>query len=164
MPEVGVEPTRGCPRWILSPVRLPISPLRRKSGLYNTIRFFVKDDSSVIVNEIAPRVHNSGHFSQDTATTSQFKNHWLGLLGRNLGSTQTTPFFGMINILGEQHIQNPKPFYLNEKGITSHWYGKMESRPDRKLGHVNVEADTPARLEQRLETVKTAIKNWHKSL
>ena len=48
VPEVGVEPTWSCPRWILSPVRLPVSPLRRKSGLYNTIRFVVKDDSLLL--------------------------------------------------------------------------------------------------------------------
>ncbi len=48
VPEVGVEPTWSCPRWILSPVRLPVSPLRRKSGIYNTTGFIVKDDSLLV--------------------------------------------------------------------------------------------------------------------
>ena len=68
-------------------------------GTY-AVEFFITSDDRLIINEIAPRVHNSGHFTLDAAQTSQFENHWRALLGLELGSMATSPFFGMVNVLG----------------------------------------------------------------
>jgi 5-(carboxyamino)imidazole ribonucleotide synthase len=136
-------------------------------GLVGTyaVEFFVREDGHVLVNEIAPRVHNSGHFSLDAAATSQFENHWLALTGQPLGSTQSTAFFGMVNVLGPKDFTGAvhRPFSLATEDVRSHWYGKAVSRPGRKLGHVNVKADDVDTLNLRMQRARSAVAEWHGS-
>jgi 5-(carboxyamino)imidazole ribonucleotide synthase len=111
-------------------------------------------------------VHNSGHFTLDAARTSQFENHWRALLGLELGSMATSPFFGMVNVLGPDGPAAliDKPFTMSSEGIMSYWYDKCESRPGRKLGHVNVFADSEAEFSQRLSRAKFAVAEWQEQM
>ena len=135
-------------------------------GLVGTyaVEMFLTKDGSLLINEIAPRVHNSGHFSLDAATTSQFENHWRALLGQPLGPTTTAPYFGMINVLGRQPGALTTPCTVTGDGIQSYWYGKSSNRRGRKLGHINVTARTAAELDERMATVAAAVEAWHNSL
>lgn len=130
------------------------------------VEFFLHEggvtDARVVVNEIAPRVHNSGHFSQDAAATSQFENHWRGLLGMPLGATESEPFFAMVNILGPEGKSGAihPPESVQGEDISLHWYGKAESRPRRKIGHVNIHGQSREQVEARLKLVRAQLKSW----
>ena len=88
---------------------------------------------------MAPRVHNTGHWTMDGADTSQFENHIRAIAGWPLGSTRRTADVTMLNLIGDDidalpaHLQNP--------AAMPHVYGKRETRPGRKMGHVNFVAD-----------------------
>ncbi len=72
------------------------------------VEFFLTADQTLLVNEIAPRVHNSGHYSQDACTISQFANHWHAVSGRTLTPVQLrAPYFAMLNILGPADVADP---------------------------------------------------------
>ncbi|WP_318458221.1 5-(carboxyamino)imidazole ribonucleotide synthase [Photobacterium leiognathi] len=103
-------------------------------------------NGELLVNEIAPRVHNSGHWTQQGAETCQFENHLRAVCDFPLGNTQLTRPSAMINILGLDSV--PNAVYAQE-GCHVHWYGK-EKRAGRKMGHINVCADTPEQLQYRL--------------
>jgi len=129
--------------------------LLQGAGVFG-IEMFLTADGTILVNEIAPRVHNSGHYTMDACKTSQFEQHIRAITGMELGSVEMiTPASSMINILGERagpvDIQG-----LDE--VTSmpqtfvHLYGKSPTKIDRKMGHVNVIGET---LEQ---TTAIAIK------
>ncbi len=97
--------------------------------------FFVTDNG-LIVNETAPRVHNSGHWTGLGAQTSQFENHLRAILDMPLGSPKETGVAGMINILGGMNIEKG----LTVPGFDVHMYNK-EDKPGRKLGHANITGD-----------------------
>lgn len=99
-----------------------------------TCEFFATDDGPVF-NEMAPRVHNSGHWTIEGAVTSQFENHVRAVLGLPLGSTALTGAGAeMQNLIGDE--ANGWPALLAEDGAHLHLYGKHEARPGRKMGHV----------------------------
>lgn len=117
-----------------------------------TIEFFQVGDA-LIVNELAPRVHNSGHWSIEGAVTSQFENHIRALMGLPLGDPSATGYAAMVNIVGTFPDRSQ---LLALPGVHLHDYGKGE-RPGRKLGHVTLVDATAAGLEQRLATVLALI-------
>ncbi len=88
----------------------------------------------LVVNEIAPRVHNSGHWTLDGATTSQFEQHMRAVAGWPLGSTRRHGRAAMRNLIGDD--ANGWRELLEEEGACLHLYGKSEIRPGRKMGHV----------------------------
>ncbi|MGQ0671287.1 MAG: 5-(carboxyamino)imidazole ribonucleotide synthase [Hyphomicrobium sp.] len=100
---------------------------------------------TLYVNEMAPRVHNSGHWTLDGAATSQFEQHIRAVAGWPLGSTaRTAPAVEMINLIGDDILRWPE--IAAETGACLHHYGKTEVRPGRKMGHVNrLLATAPAR-------------------
>jgi 5-(carboxyamino)imidazole ribonucleotide synthase len=100
----------------------------------------------LLANEIAPRVHNSGHWSIEGATTSQFENHLRAILGLPLGSTAAVGYSAMVNLIGELPESQEVLRVLNTH---LHLYGKSP-RPGRKLGHVTLRADKFEKLQQRL--------------
>ena len=104
-----------------------------------TIEFFVSR-GKLIANEMAPRVHNSGHWTIEGAVTSQFENHVRAVAGMPLGSTQPRGHSAMINLIGELPAREA---ILAQPGLHWHDYGKS-ARPDRKLGHVTL-VETTAR-------------------
>ncbi|MFK7887098.1 MAG: 5-(carboxyamino)imidazole ribonucleotide synthase [Gammaproteobacteria bacterium] len=113
-----------------------------------TIEFFVKD-GQLIANEIAPRVHNSGHWTIEGAVTSQFENHVRAVLDWPLGATDAREHSAMINFLGAMPTREE---ILAIDGAHYHDYGKSP-RPGRKIGHCTVVAATPERRDERLAQV-----------
>lgn len=103
--------------------------------------------NELLVNEIAPRVHNSGHWTLHGADTNQFDNHLRAILGLALGSTRTLGFSAMVNIIGCSSFSRD---LLSLSGCHMHWYGKTV-RDKRKMGHINVLAETPLALGSTLE-------------
>jgi 5-(carboxyamino)imidazole ribonucleotide synthase len=106
------------------------------------VELFELPDNQVIYNEIAPRPHNSGHYTIEGTITSQFENHVRAVLGYPLGDiAQIAPATVMINILGERN-GTPNPDALKEMlqvgGTHVHLYGKSEVRVGRKMGHITV--------------------------
>ncbi len=110
------------------------------------LELFVTGDH-LTANEIAPRVHNSGHWTIEGADTSQFENHLRAILDMPLGNADARGHAGMINLLGEMPGESVA-FQADDCFL--HDYGK-EPRPGRKLGHVTVVADNPAALEEQLK-------------
>ncbi|MFB6113928.1 MAG: 5-(carboxyamino)imidazole ribonucleotide synthase [Halodesulfurarchaeum sp.] len=105
------------------------------------IELFETADGEVLVNEIAPRPHNSGHYTIEGAETSQFEQHVRAILGLPLGSTDLVSPTMMGNLLGDVDTERPAslsglPETLSVPGAHFHWYGKREVRPLRKMGHV----------------------------
>ncbi len=115
-----------------------------------TIELFETEDG-LVVNEMAPRVHNSGHWSIEGANTSQFENHVRAITGMPLGDT--TPihnFSAMVNIIGKI---GPTNIVLKMPNAHLHLYDKTE-RTDRKLGHINITASSQAELDESIEKLK----------
>jgi len=104
------------------------------------IEMFVTKDDQILINEIAPRVHNSGHHTLQSSETSQFEQHLRAILGLGLGSTKLLKNTIMWNILGPKNFTGKyKPVTIgSQKGVFLKMYSKMESKPKRKLGHLNV--------------------------
>ncbi|MDQ2695333.1 MAG: 5-(carboxyamino)imidazole ribonucleotide synthase [Pseudomonadota bacterium] len=111
-----------------------------------TLEFFVAD-GELIINEIAPRVHNSGHWTLEGAQTSQFENHLRAILGLPLGSTAAVGHSAMVNFIGRMP---DRAAVLAIPGAHFHDYGKVP-KPGRKLGHGTVWADDPQRLQVGLK-------------
>ncbi len=99
-----------------------------------TVELFVAVDGSLIVNEIAPRVHNSGHWTIEGATTSQFEQHIRAICGLPLGPARALGWTEMTNLLGADILEHQR--YLADESASFHHYGKSDPRPGRKMGHV----------------------------
>lgn len=101
------------------------------------VELFCLADGSLLVNELAPRPHNSGHWTQDACATSQFEQHIRAVCDLPLGATDLLSPVVMVNIMGEDY-----PLHLDvalaDPGVKLHLYGKAEPRPGRKMGHLNV--------------------------
>jgi 5-(carboxyamino)imidazole ribonucleotide synthase len=102
--------------------------------------------NDLLVNEIAPRVHNSGHWTQDGAETCQFEQHIRAVLGFSLGSTRASTVTAMVNIIGCTSFSRD---LIAIEGCHLHWYGKT-LREKRKMGHINVIASSYAELGDKL--------------
>jgi len=108
------------------------------AGIFG-IEMFVTDNDEVMINEIAPRVHNSGHHTLQSSETSQFEQHLRAILGMKLGSTELKHNSIMYNILGSDGFTGEYlPLDVSESGVFLKMYGKKISKPLRKLGHVNI--------------------------
>ena len=122
------------------------------------IEMFVTQDDKVLINEIAPRVHNSGHHSLESSATSQFEQHLRAILGLELGDTTLMHKTIMYNILGSQGFQGEyKPLEIKENNVFLKMYGKKVSKPLRKLGHFNLVGknnETVDELLSKLEALK----------
>ncbi len=128
------------------------------------IEMFVTKDDKVLVNEIAPRVHNSGHHTLQSTETSQFEQHLRAILGLPLGNTRLKHNTVMCNILGPRDfVGRYRPITLEQKdGVYLKMYHKDESKPQRKLGHFNIvdEKDTKniELLIKRAQEIRSMIK------
>ena len=114
---------------------------------------FFQVGEQLLVNELAPRVHNSGHWTQQGADTCQFENHLRAICGLPLGSTQLIRPTAMVNILGEDSVPDA---VLAIPSVTIHWYEK-EKRAGRKMGHINLSGATEQELAQRLTQLATIL-------
>ena len=125
------------------------------------IEMFVTQDDEIVINEIAPRVHNSGHHTLQSSKTSQFEQHLRAILGLDLGSTELLHNTIMYNILGNLDFQGEyKKIEISEKNIFLKMYEKKISKPLRKLGHLNIvgfEKQSIDELLTQLENIKGSV-------
>ncbi|KAI9216349.1 phosphoribosylaminoimidazole carboxylase [Blastocladiella britannica] len=131
------------------------------AGIFGVEMFYLPS-GEILLNEIAPRPHNSGHLTQDACATSQYENHLRVLAGLPIGSPDLrVPFAAMVNIIGApdgtlESTLAPAQASLSVPGTTVHLYGKPGCRADRKMGHINVVADTWPELQKRVGAVLAA--------
>ena len=120
------------------------------------IEMFVTQDDDIVINEIAPRVHNSGHHTLQSSETSQFEQHLRAILGLELGNTKLIHNTIMYNILGTKGFEGEyKSITLSESNVYLKMYRKQISKPLRKLGHFNLVAGNGETVEQLLEKLET---------
>jgi 5-(carboxyamino)imidazole ribonucleotide synthase len=134
----------------------------RITGLL-AVEFFIDRKGEVLVNEISPRPHNSGHHTFESAITSQFEQHLRAILNLPLGSTRLKMPSVMINLLGEPGFEGQVKYEgLTEsmaiEGVKVHLYGKKITRPFRKMGHVTVLAPSVEEALAKADKVKELIK------
>jgi 5-(carboxyamino)imidazole ribonucleotide synthase len=122
-----------------------------------TVEFFATGNG-LVANEMAPRVHNSGHWTIEGAETSQFENHIRAILDLPLGSTSMRGHAAMLNLLGEMP---PREGLLAVEGVHLHDYGKAP-RPLRKLGHCTITDSDRARLDVRFEALREKLSTYVK--
>lgn len=126
------------------------------------VEMFLTSEGHLLVNEVAPRVHNSGHLTIEGNTTSQFDQHLRAILGLPLGNTAMRKPAVMVNLTGEKDHEGPV-FYkgiekvLKMPGTYIHLYGKTETRPFRKMGHITITADTMEEARRKAKDVKDTI-------
>ena len=103
------------------------------------IEMFVTPDDEILINEIAPRVHNSGHHTLQSCDTSQFEQHLRAILGMELGNSSIKSPTIMYNILGPKTFKGEyNVLFKKEDNVYLKMYGKLESKPQRKIGHINI--------------------------
>ncbi|HTN04112.1 MAG TPA: 5-(carboxyamino)imidazole ribonucleotide synthase [Planctomycetaceae bacterium] len=109
------------------------------------VELFVANGGRLYVNEIAPRPHNSGHYTIDASSTDQFEQQLRAMCGLPLGSTRLLSPVTMVNLLGDlwAHGEPAWEKALAVSGVRLHLYGKSEARPNRKMGHLTCVAETP---------------------
>lgn len=139
-----------------------IIELLNMTGLL-AVEFFIDSKGQVIINEMAPRPHNSGHHTIESIITSQFEQHLRAILNLPLGSTKIKLPSVMINILGAEGYDGPVIYEgLTEsmaiEGVKIHLYGKKITKPYRKMGHVTVMSSTLDCALQKASKVKNLIK------
>tara|TARA_B100001559_G_scaffold33940_1_gene25657 strand:+ start:732 stop:1886 length:1155 start_codon:yes stop_codon:yes gene_type:complete len=161
--------------YIISPARInneisrkAISIALKLSKLYNhvgimAIELFLTYDNEILINEVAPRPHNSGHFSIEMSYTSQFEQHIRAILGLPLGEAKNKISGVMVNLVGEKQNNGPVKFsnidqIMTIEGVTPHIYGKKETRPNRKMGHVTIVNEKIENAIKIAKKVKETIK------
>jgi phosphoribosylaminoimidazole carboxylase PurK protein len=137
-----------------------VANLLKGAGMYG-IEMFLTENGEVLVNEIAPRVHNSGHHTTEGNRTSQFEQHIRAITGLPLGDVSlTAPATVMVNILGERNGETRMKGLgdaLTIPDVHIHLYGKSPTKVDRKMGHITATADT-------LETARKRARDARKAL
>jgi phosphoribosylaminoimidazole carboxylase len=131
------------------------------AGIFG-VEMFVMADGEILLNEIAPRPHNSGHYTIEACETSQYENHMRAILDMPLGSTaMKVPASIMVNILGSnsdmEECYKPCQAALLTDGATIHLYGKKECRAGRKMGHITLVGESMMQVQQNLKPILHAI-------
>ena len=127
------------------------------------VEMFLTTDGQLLVNEVAPRPHNSGHHTIDSAPTSQYQQHLRAICDLPLGATEQLMPAVMLNLLGEPGHKGPVYYEGVETclalgGVHIHLYGKALTSPFRKMGHVTITADTTEEAIEKAQTVKNCLK------
>jgi 5-(carboxyamino)imidazole ribonucleotide synthase len=143
-------------------VALKVSEAFNHVGLL-AVEMFQTADDEILVNEVAPRPHNSGHYSIEASYTSQFENHLRAILNLPLGNTDSKVAGIMVNLVGEEGYSGQVVYENIEKimainGVTPHIYGKRETRPFRKMGHVTIVNENMTEARRIAEEVKNSIR------
>lgn len=127
------------------------------------VELFQTEDDSILVNEVAPRPHNSGHYSIEASYTNQFEQHLRAILNLPLGNTDSKVAGVMVNLVGAEGYQG-QVYYKNIaeiltlEGVTPHLYGKKQTRPFRKMGHVTIVNKNVTKAREIAEVVKRTIR------
>lgn len=127
------------------------------------VELFQTEDDDILVNEVAPRPHNSGHYSIEGSFTSQFENHLRAILNLPLGNTESKVGAVMVNLVGSENHEGPVNYkniadILEMDGVTPHIYGKKLTHPFRKMGHVTIVNKDLGEARKIAEQVKGTIK------
>jgi 5-(carboxyamino)imidazole ribonucleotide synthase len=127
------------------------------------VEMFQTEDDEILVNEVAPRPHNSGHYSIEASYTSQFENHLRAILDLPLGNTDSKVAGIMVNLVGEEGFSGDAVYenietILGWNGVTPHIYGKKQTRPFRKMGHVTIVNEDIKEARRIAEDVKNTIR------
>ena len=142
-------------------IALNVSEKLKHVGIL-AVEMFLTQDNKILVNEVAPRPHNSGHYSIEASYTNQFEQHIRAILDLPLGKTESKVAGIMVNLVGaEGHtgrvVYENMGEILKLDGVTPHIYGKKETRPFRKMGHVTVVNDDIVEARKIAEQVKNTI-------
>ncbi|MGX1929871.1 5-(carboxyamino)imidazole ribonucleotide synthase [Flagellimonas sp. 2504JD4-2] len=148
-------------------VALKVSKSIQHVGLL-AVEMFQTQNDEILVNEVAPRPHNSGHYSIEASYTNQFEQHIRAILGLPLGKTESKVAGVMVNLVGaEGHTGNVVyeniTSILEMEGVTPHIYGKKQTRPFRKMGHVTIVDKDMSTARKVAQNVKETIKVISKS-
>lgn len=143
-------------------IALQVAEAYRHVGLL-AVEMFQTEDEGILVNEVAPRPHNSGHYSIEASYTSQFENHLRAITDLPLGSTASKVAGIMVNLVGAEGYSGNVVYENIEKimaidGVTPHIYGKKETRPFRKMGHVTIVNENMDTARKIAEEVKNTIR------
>ena len=127
------------------------------------VELFQTEDDEILVNEVAPRTHNSGHYSIEASYTNQFEQHLRSILNLPLGNTDSKVAGIMVNLVGEEGFSGDVIYenieeILKMKGVTPHIYGKKQTRPFRKMGHVTIVNNNLVEARKIAEEVKNTIR------
>jgi len=155
----------------ISPARVPTTVAAEASALAQRVmeelgyvgvlcvEFFVTRENQLLVNEIAPRPHNSGHLTIEACATSQFEQQVRAVCGLPLGSTAQARPAAMVNLLGEVWAEGEPDWdaALAVPGAALHLYGKGDPRPGRKMGHITVVADTAEQAVDRAVAARAVL-------
>lgn len=172
--EMDFHPTANQVEFVFSPSTIP-SQLEKEAqelaagiaeklnitGLL-AVEMFLDKNNNLLVNEVAPRVHNSGHLTIEGNTTSQFDQHLRAILGWPLGDVAIVKPAVMVNLVGDAAHTGPVVYegmekILGIKGVFPHIYGKALTRPFRKMGHVTITANTLAEARETAKKVKQSV-------
>ena len=127
------------------------------------VEMFQTIDDKILVNEVAPRPHNSGHYSIEASYTNQFEQHLRSILNLPLGNTESKVAGIMVNLVGEEGFSGAVVYQniaeiLKINGVTPHIYGKKETRPFRKMGHVTIVNSDINKAREIAQKVKETIR------
>jgi 5-(carboxyamino)imidazole ribonucleotide synthase len=128
------------------------------------VEMFLLRDGSVLVNELAPRPHNSFHATERACITSQFEQHVRAVCGMPLGSTDVIVPAAIVNLLGDLWQDGPPPFEraLRLPGVRLHLYGKKGARPGRKMGHLSAIGSSPEAAVERAREAMSLLEHPHR--
>ncbi|NER16229.1 5-(carboxyamino)imidazole ribonucleotide synthase [Spongiivirga citrea] len=142
-------------------VALKVSESFEHVGLL-AVELFQTQDDEILVNEVAPRPHNSGHYSIEASYTSQFEQHLRAILDLPLGKTDSKAAGVMVNLVGAEGFEGEVTYknieeVLKMDGVTPHVYGKKTTRPFRKMGHITIVDASLDKARQVAQKVKSLI-------
>ncbi|AUC75503.1 5-(carboxyamino)imidazole ribonucleotide synthase [Olleya sp. Bg11-27] len=173
--EMEFHPEANQVEYVICPARIPNEVAKKAQDIalktseaFNhvgllAVELFQTEDDQILINEVAPRPHNSGHQTIEGSYTSQFEQHIRAVLGLPLGKTANKAAAVMVNLVGAEDYEGPVKYKNIEAimamdGVTPHIYGKQETRPFRKMGHVTIINEDLNTARQIAEEVKNSIK------
>lgn len=173
--EMVFNPVHNLVEYLFSPAQLPQDVLNEANAIAKNIihelgmvgllavEMFVTKDGNVLVNEVAPRPHNSGHQTIEANVTSQYEQHLRAILNLPLGDTNSTSNSAMVNLLGEPEHTGLAKYtgfedIIRMPGAHVHLYGKRFTKPFRKMGHVTIVDPDVESLKKKVDFVRNTLK------
>ena len=173
--EMEFHPEANQVEFVICPARISneVSEKAKKTALHVAesfkhigllaVEMFQTEDDQILVNEVAPRTHNSGHYSIEASYTNQFEQHLRSILNLPLGNTSSKVAGIMVNLVGEEGFSGNVVYenmeeILKMEGVTPHIYGKKQTRPFRKMGHVTIINNNMEEAHKIAEKVKKTIR------
>ncbi len=173
--EMEFHPEANQVEYVICPARIELAAAQKARAIAQktseafahvgllAVEMFQTQNDEILVNEVAPRPHNSGHYSIEAAYTSQFEQDLRAILNLPLGNTDSKVAGVMVNLVGAEGFQGPVHYeniasILALPGVTPHIYGKKETRPFRKMGHVTIVDKEVNRAREIAAKVKAAIR------